>query len=386
MKIFGTFKDRDNNTVTVQIYNIDKSGNDINIDTCDWIRFSSDPVVITTDCEDSFTHIIKKSCKITLKTKQWLGDYLFANKSTSIIVNVIRNNDYLFVGYVTPNTYNMNFAHVWEDVEINCVDKLSTLENTYANNTKSWEDLKALSEVRPFSYFIQQMNLADRTLVIDNLPNTTNQTQWVEVGYVKIDSSYYATENNVKIIDVSSAVTTNENRIGDQLLTTLIQSSDIALYDGVPYYKKYVYVSVNGQLIRTEDWEYGDPVTDLPTIIDSSAILISWCYDTLDRVPFEYYEFFQENAEMDDGTTYDGYNYVIGNQIPQNPSTTSLNSYWEYRQGDSSDLIIVDSSGAISKYYKNYGWVIQTINGETVETKTNDFVQGTQYILNSSII
>ena len=66
MEIYGTFKDKNNNNIYVNIYNINKTGADVNIDTCDWIRFSDEPVIITTDCEDSFTHIIKKQCKIEL--------------------------------------------------------------------------------------------------------------------------------------------------------------------------------------------------------------------------------------------------------------------------------------------------------------------------------
>ena len=52
MNIYGTFKDKNNNNIYVNIYNINKTGADVNIDTCDWIRFSDEPVIITTDCEE----------------------------------------------------------------------------------------------------------------------------------------------------------------------------------------------------------------------------------------------------------------------------------------------------------------------------------------------
>jgi hypothetical protein len=107
MTIKGTFKDLENNTITVTIYNKENGDPDIEIDESTDIRFGEEPVVIKTETRDMFKHVIGHSCTISLVTKRWLGDYLFASKADSIVVNVYRGaNECLFAGFVVPSTYN----------------------------------------------------------------------------------------------------------------------------------------------------------------------------------------------------------------------------------------------------------------------------------------
>ena len=72
MLITGTFKDIDDNTISVMIYNSNITGvNNIVIGNTDLddVYFSSDPVNISTQCDDTFTHVIKRSCTISVITK-----------------------------------------------------------------------------------------------------------------------------------------------------------------------------------------------------------------------------------------------------------------------------------------------------------------------------
>lgn len=387
MKIYGTFKDRDNNTVTVQIYNIDKTGNDINIDTSDWIRFGSEPVTITTDCEDSFTHIIKKSCEINLVTKRWMGDYLFANNATSIVVNVFRtiNNvtKCLFAGYVTPNSFNQDYARPWETITINCIDNLGVMMYRNQNDEKTWSELIAESQVRTFKHLLENTHLRDRDYIISNMPQTTitDQMIWVETAYERVvdengNVSYHVVETQVKPLDSNTAVTTTNTQTGNTPLTvTYIQSQDVTLYNGVPYYKKYAYVTINGESVNTGDWILGDEATSLmPTVVGSQNTLIGWSYGAL-TVPFEYYDYYRVDKVMSDGAIKEGWSDTLGSRIPESPQTTPEGSYYEFRQGDASDLD--EDNGTF--YYKNYAWVIQEIDGETVESKTNDWMRGNPY-------
>lgn len=166
MRIYGTFKDQNNATITVIIQNNNLTGNDINIDTSSDIRFSDDPVVITTDCDDSFVHIIKTSATISLVSKSWLGDYLFADNYTSIAVNVLKGSTVLFAGYVTPNTFSQDYAHDWESITINCVDKLSILEDRYITEESDYETIKANVTTKTFMELLDMMGLDDNDLVL----------------------------------------------------------------------------------------------------------------------------------------------------------------------------------------------------------------------------
>lgn len=179
--LYGTFKDATDEIVTVTIINNDISANDINIDTSSDIRFGDEPVTIKYDCDDSFVHIIKTSAQINLVTKSWLGDYLFANNYTSVPVRVSRGGALIFSGYVTPNTYQQDYAHDWETISINCVGKLSILENQYLTDGTTYEDVVAaattktfkdvLNEIMPAGniYYDQSKSYGDYTNIFEGL-------------------------------------------------------------------------------------------------------------------------------------------------------------------------------------------------------------------------
>lgn len=166
MRIQGTFKDQNNATITVIIENKDITANDIDIDNSSYLRFSDEPVVITTDIDDSFDHIIKTSATINLTSQRWLGDYLFADNYTSIVVNVLKGNTVIFAGYVTPNTFSQDYAHAWDSFTLNCVDKLSILENKYLTEGSDYETVKANVSTKSFSDIIAEFDLVSNDIVL----------------------------------------------------------------------------------------------------------------------------------------------------------------------------------------------------------------------------
>lgn len=157
MTITGTFKDATNETVTVTITNTESNASDIDIDESNNIRFGDEPVIINYDCDDSFVHIIKTSAQINLVTKSWLGDYLFASNYTSVSVSVTRNGATLFSGYVTPNTYQQDYAQDWETLSVNCVGKLSILENQYITDGTTYEEVVAASTTKTFKDVLDEI-------------------------------------------------------------------------------------------------------------------------------------------------------------------------------------------------------------------------------------
>ena len=126
MVISGEFKDYNNRTVTVTI-TTPTQGTDIVIGG-DIVKFAKNPVTITDNVNDTFDVFIYKSATINLVTRQYLGQLLFANNARSISVEITRGNDVLFSGFVDPNTYNQPFTSPLDEFEINCIDKLSTLQ------------------------------------------------------------------------------------------------------------------------------------------------------------------------------------------------------------------------------------------------------------------
>lgn len=126
MIIQGQFRDIDNSLITVIFTKDDGSSQTIEIGTD--IKFADSPVTITTNNDDLFNVIIRKSAKIALLTTSYVGNLFFADNSRSVKVEIKKGNEWLFYGYVDPNTYNQPYTSPLDDFEINCIDVLSTLQ------------------------------------------------------------------------------------------------------------------------------------------------------------------------------------------------------------------------------------------------------------------
>lgn len=376
-KITGRFKTINNDDIEVAIYNKTITLPNINIDSTKTVYFGDNPVIITQQNDDTFDHILKTQCKITLVTNRYLGEYLFANNWLDIIVNVWRNNECIFCGAVTPMTFQQNYSKIYEELEINAVDILSTLKERRLTDNVPYSDLVAQSTIRPFNWFMTQMKLGDTANVIPNLPDIDYQEAemhvWVETGWERIvqqsgEIVYYGIESNCIVLDEQTAIDTGETRRGEEKEVTWIQSEDTAIVDGVPYYVEYAWITVNGEQVNTGDWRVSTDEGDLPVVENIEDILDGWTRGALPQ-PFEYYEHFTLSYVYDTGMTTP-ISDRIGDQIPEYPSMTSYNSYWSYIQGPKTDPDIDENTGYL--YFKNYGFV--TVNN--VAQNSGDWVRG----------
>lgn len=394
-KIEGRFATLNNtHTVKVCIYNKNLNKPNINIDASNSVKFSDNPVEITQQQDDTFEHILRTQCKIRLVTKEWLGDYLFAANYSSIVVNVWVDNDCVFCGYVVPRTYNQNYAHVWEDVDINCVDILSTLKDRRLTDNISYEELVAQSTTRPFSWFFGNMDLDTTTVVIPNYPDIDYgeaEMMWTEIDWTRVvsqegDITYYGIEAEVVMLDEDTAMNTGNTRQGQQKTPTWIESTDTCIVDGVSYYKEYAHITVNGEDVNTGDWRVGSNAGGMPVIVDTENRIDGWTTGVLPQ-PFDFYEHYTTYNIYDNGmdiAASDG----IGEQIPESPNTTTAGSYYEFRQGSADDVDVDEDTGYI--YYKDYAWVCvndicensgqwQRGNEKAHPTGTHTAITGWQY-------
>lgn len=119
------------------------------------IVFTEDPIEIEQDVDDTFEHIIKTTCTINMMSRIYLGDYLFASNGREITAKVYKNDEIIFSGYVQPLSFSQDFAEEYSEVEIECYDYLSTLEdfkyNQSGNPTQDYEDAKANCETKSFN-------------------------------------------------------------------------------------------------------------------------------------------------------------------------------------------------------------------------------------------
>lgn len=156
--IHGSFRNRENQDIIVEIrspyglgeYTVGENENSP-------IKFAKDPIEITTECEDMFTHVIKKECTITLVSSMFLGAMLFTGNDRNVTVKVYNGNFCLFSGYVKPKSFSQAWANEKEEFEINAVDYLSTLENHYLNDITSYKALKEQNNVLSFKEYLSRI-------------------------------------------------------------------------------------------------------------------------------------------------------------------------------------------------------------------------------------
>ena len=143
MNIRGQFKDINNNNIEVWFNNTAKKGKDITIGEND-LFFSGNPIEIETNNDDTFEHIIQKSLTVNLITKNYVGDYFFAENSHTVPIQIYKNNKLIFSGYVEPSTFSQPFSLPLEEFSINCTDYLSTLQYIKYNNATldTFDELK----------------------------------------------------------------------------------------------------------------------------------------------------------------------------------------------------------------------------------------------------
>ena len=109
----------------------------------DGIWFAGSPFEITSEIEDNFEAIIKQTAVLRLVTSKYLGHLLFSSKMRKSRIVVKREGDTLFDGYLTMNVYNQPFNTEADQFEIQCVDKLATInyfnyKNTFPETYKSY--------------------------------------------------------------------------------------------------------------------------------------------------------------------------------------------------------------------------------------------------------
>lgn len=127
MILKGEFCNKDNIRYSVQIDNGIADGKEIIIGQ-EGIYFASEPITIEENIDSAFETIIRKNCTINLLTENYLGSELYAGNSRNIRVNIRKEGEIIFAGYVEPNTFSQPFVSIADEFSINCTDALSTLQ------------------------------------------------------------------------------------------------------------------------------------------------------------------------------------------------------------------------------------------------------------------
>lgn len=251
MWIIGTYKDIHNNTITVKIRN-EKNGDNIELGGA-LVKFAAeDAVTIDCDRDDYFTHIIKKSATIRLVTRIYLGDYLWAANQKSVIVNILRNGKCVFAGYVTPNTYTQDYVGEWTQLEVNCRDLLSTLEDTNLVGKDKYDDFKQNAQTISLKDYLMLFGILNANLNLDNYPQPIFMSQfvWITDGYIYKDNVFYAKLIEVEQVTIDGQVkniATGNYKLGKTLEPNwILDETKTTTYNGLKYNLEFAYLDIDG--------------------------------------------------------------------------------------------------------------------------------------------
>lgn len=128
MYIHGQFINQKGNIITVEILSHgDRTEEKIIGTEAGGIYFQEDAVEITDEMNDTFDHLLRHSCTVRLLCRSFISD--FYNKSCrNTVVNVLRDGQIVFAGFIEPLVFSQGYNEEYDEVELNCIDVLSSLQ------------------------------------------------------------------------------------------------------------------------------------------------------------------------------------------------------------------------------------------------------------------
>jgi len=110
------------------------------------VTFTDDPVEVRSETDGAFDHVLQSSATVRLMSRSLLSE-LFCPSCMDAVVNIRKNGEIVFAGYVEPQTYSQGFNEVFDEIEINCIDALSALQHMRYKGIggagRSYESVKA---------------------------------------------------------------------------------------------------------------------------------------------------------------------------------------------------------------------------------------------------
>lgn len=161
MAYISEFKDRNNNSIKVQIETPTNTSETEDVE----VLTLADAMSIEYSGESIFDTLRPSRASVNLLLTDIKPD-LFSGTLNNVKVKLFKNNSLYWFGYITPNIYTQSYSHVYDQLSLECVDTVAQLENidyTYINASDS---------VGIYSFYDvlkHCINLADPSHTITNL-------------------------------------------------------------------------------------------------------------------------------------------------------------------------------------------------------------------------
>lgn len=161
MLFSGTFYNDQNDAITVVILTKGDNTKQVEIgNEKDGIFFTDDPVEITSQVNDTFDHLLCYQASVRLLCKNFVPDF-FCNSCRDAVVNILRNKECIFAGYIEPQAFSQGYNEDYDEVELTCIDCLSALSYSNYRNVGAaavlYDALKGKAAQRTFYDIIAEI-------------------------------------------------------------------------------------------------------------------------------------------------------------------------------------------------------------------------------------
>ncbi len=156
----GEYINKGGDTIAVHIVTQGSKAEEKTIGESDFFFPAEDAVTITSEVNDTFDPLLTQSATITLQAR-YFEPSLYGATCRDGIVNILRNGEVVFAGYIEPLAYSQPYNEVFDEVSLNCVDCLSALQ--YSNYRDigsagvSYSSVKKTAEQRTFFDLLKEI-------------------------------------------------------------------------------------------------------------------------------------------------------------------------------------------------------------------------------------
>ncbi len=145
------------------------------------VFFTDDPVEITSSVSDTFDVLLLQQASVRLLTRSFLAD-LFCPSCRDAVVNILRDGECVFAGYIEPQAYSQDYNEELDEVELSCIDALCALQYAQYRNVGAlgvlYGVVKADARQRTFEALLR--DILDDISAELNLLGTSQSTYWYD--------------------------------------------------------------------------------------------------------------------------------------------------------------------------------------------------------------
>ena len=245
MYLHGEFINHNGDTIAVHIVTQGSRTTEKIIgenDDSDFFFPADEAVTITSEVNDTFDHLLTQSATINLQAKYY-EESLYGSTCRDGIVNILRNGEVVFAGYIEPLSYSQNFNETYDDVSLSCIDCLSALQYSHYKDIGAlgvnYAKVRKEADQRTFLDIAKEL-LANVSDGIDILGGTTSLPVYYDgsKSVTKIEGTRWSVFSEISISELLFLGDTEDDVwTQEEVLTELMRYLNLhIMQDGLKFY------------------------------------------------------------------------------------------------------------------------------------------------------